>query len=64
MPTIFFHCPKLDENQKKAAVTKLTDAASEVTGIDRHSFVVYLEEKDPVNVGVGGELLRDVLKNR
>jgi 4-oxalocrotonate tautomerase family enzyme len=58
-----FHCPKLDARQKRDAVSKLTEAASEVTGIDRKSFVVYLEEKDPANVGVGGEMLEDLLKN-
>ncbi len=64
MPTIVFHCPKLNEQQKRDAVRRLTAAASEITGIDRKSFVVYLEEKDPANVGVGGEILRDLLANR
>ncbi len=64
MPTIFFHCPKLTEEQKQEAIERLTDAGSEVTGIARESFVVYLEEKDPSNVGVGGEVLKERLSRR
>ncbi len=59
MPTIFFHCPELTDNQKKEAIRKFTEVGSEVTGIDSKSFVVYLEEKNPADVGVGGEMLRD-----
>lgn len=59
MPTIIFNCPKLNDNQKKEAVKRFTEVGSEITGIKQESFVVYIEEKDPGNVGVGGKLLKN-----
>ncbi len=59
MPTIFFHCPKLNEDQKREAVDKMAQIGSDITGIRKEAFVVYLEEKDPENVGVGGVMLKD-----
>ncbi len=59
MPTIFFHCPKLSQEQKSKAIKELTRVGSEVTGMDERAFVVYLEEKSQDNVGVGGTKLSD-----
>ncbi len=64
MPTIVFHSPKLTDAQKKEAIQRFTEAGSAVTGIDEKNFVVYLEEKDPGNVGVGGEVLKDLLQRQ
>ncbi len=57
MPTIYFEAPKMSKEQKAEIVTAFTQAASKVTGITPHAFVVYIRENDPENVGVGGELL-------
>ncbi len=61
MPTIHFYCPELDEEQKQEAIEGLTRVGSEVTGIDEDNFVVYLEERTPDMVGVGGQKLADML---
>ncbi|NIN92518.1 MAG: 4-oxalocrotonate tautomerase [Candidatus Aenigmarchaeota archaeon] len=62
MPTIFFYGPRLDKEKSKEMIKDFTETASQVTGIERSAFVVYLRESKPENVGVGGELLEDKLK--
>jgi len=62
MPTIFFYGPKLDKEKRKEMIRSFTDTASRLTGIEKSAFVVYLRESAPEGVGVGGELLEDMLK--
>ncbi len=64
MPTIFFYGPELDKEKSRGMIRSFTDTASRLTGIDRSAFVVYLRASSPENVGVGGELLEDRLKER
>ena len=64
MPTIFFYGPKLEKEKRKIMIQEFTETASRLTGIDRSAFVVYLRESVPEEIGVGGELLEDVLKRR
>jgi 4-oxalocrotonate tautomerase len=59
MPTIFFYGPKMDKEKKKEMIKSFTETASSLTGIDRSAFVVYLQESNPENVGVGGILLEE-----
>jgi len=59
MPTIFFYGPKLDKEKKRELVQSFTEKASQLTGIPTSAFVVYLQETDRDNVGVGGTLLSD-----
>ena len=62
MPTIFFYGPRLDKDQSREMIKSFTATASRLTGIDKSAFVVYLREASHDNVGVGGELLEDKLK--
>ena len=62
MPTIFFDGPKLDKGKRKEMIKSFTDTASRLTGIEESAFAVYLRESTPEDVGVGGELLEDMLK--
>ncbi|MBM4306288.1 MAG: 4-oxalocrotonate tautomerase [Deltaproteobacteria bacterium] len=64
MPTIFFYGPMLEKGKRKEMIKSFTDTASRLTGIQKSAFVVYLRESGPEDVGVGGELLEDVLKER
>jgi len=59
MPTIFFYGPKMDKEKKKEMIKSFTETASKLTGVDRSAFVVYLQESNPENVGVGGILLEE-----
>ncbi len=63
MPTIFFYGPRLEREKKIELIRSFTKAASAATGIREEAFVVYLRETAPDQVGVGGELLEDRLKN-
>lgn len=62
MPTIFFYGPKLDREKKRQLISSFTETASRLTGIDKSAFVVYLRPSSPEDVGVGGELLEDRLR--
>ena len=64
MPTIFFYGPKLDKEKRKEIIKSFTETASRLTGIEKSAFVVYLRESTPQDVGVGGELLEDVIRTR
>ncbi len=59
MPTIFFYGPELEKEKRRELIKSFTEKASELTGIEKASFVVYLRNSDPEHVGVGGELLED-----
>ncbi len=64
MPTIFFYGPKMEKEKKKEMIKSFTDTASNLTGIDKSAFVVYLQESSPENVGVGGILLEERRKGQ
>ncbi len=53
MPTFFFYGPELDIEKKRELIKSVTNKASELTGIDKRAFVVYLRPSSPDNVGVG-----------
>ncbi len=62
LPTIFFYGPDLEKEKRRELIRRFTQAASELTGIDQSAFVVYLRPSDRDRVGVGGQLLEDVMK--
>jgi len=64
MPTLFFYGPKLEKEKRKEMIRAFTETASRLTGIEKSAFVIYLRESTPEEVGVGGELLEDVLKRK
>ena len=61
MPIITIDGPKLSKEQKKDLVESFTREAVRVTKIPIQGFVVLINENDPDNWGVGGELLSDRL---
>ena len=62
MPVISIDGPHLSKEQKKDLVESFTKEAARITGIPTYAFVVLINENEPDNVGVGGELLSDRLK--
>ena len=65
MPVIIFEGGgKLDKDKKGELIRELTDAAVRVTGIGAPAFTIYIHENEYDNIGVGGELLTDVLKRQ
>ena len=55
MPTIFFYGPKLDTEKSKEMIKSFTETASQVTGINKAAFVVYLRDSSPGKGDVGAE---------
>jgi len=64
MPVIIFEGGKMDKGKKEELVRELTEASVRVTGIDASAFITYVHENDFDNIGVGGELLTEILKKR
>lgn len=62
MPEIIFEGPKMEREKKAQLVREFTESASRITGIPQEAFIVLLKENDPENVGVGGQLLADRLR--
>ena len=59
MPLITVEGPKIEVEQKRRLVKKLTAAAVEVYGMDKEHIIVLIRENAPENVGVGGQLIAD-----
>lgn len=59
MPVITFESSKLTKEQKQKIAKEFTKTASEVTGISKDDFYVFIKENDFDNVSVGGILLSD-----
>lgn len=63
MPVITIDLGFLENREKKGELVKaLTDAAVGVTGIPSDKFIVFINEMDRDNIGIGGALLSDIIK--
>ncbi len=62
MPFITVDGPSLELDRKRSLVRALTEAASKVYGIPEEAFSVLIREASPENVGLGGKLLADKLR--
>ena len=61
MPVIIFEGGKMEKDRKKQLIQGLTRAAADTTGIHEQAFTICIHENDPESVGVGGEMLTEVL---
>ena len=62
MPVITIDTAALSREKKEQLVSTLTRNASEITGIAPEKFIVLINELERDNIGVGGQLLSDILK--
>ena len=62
MPVLFFYGPELNEKGKKELIKSFTESTTKVTGLDKMTVTVLLRVTTHEDVGVGGELLREILK--
>ena len=63
MPLITFEGGKLTDKMKKELITKLTDVASEITGIPKNIFYISIREMPFENVAIGGRSVKE-MKNK
>lgn len=64
MPVITIDLAVMESSEKKAELIKaLTDAAASVTQIPADKFVVFINEMEKDNIGIGGRQLSDILRN-
>ena len=65
MPSIRFDGPRIEDLDKKRELIKtVTDAAVKAYGLPKQNMIVVIQENNPENVGVGGELLADQCRAR
>lgn len=62
MPIITFDVGKLSKEQKAELVSEFTETAHRVTGISKEAIVTVIREHDLDNIGSGGQLLAEKLK--
>ncbi|HHV70996.1 MAG TPA: 4-oxalocrotonate tautomerase [Clostridia bacterium] len=57
MPVIYVEGPKMNKEQKEELIKTLTEKSAQILNLPTQAFTVVINEHDPDNVGVGGELL-------
>lgn len=62
MPVITIDLSAVTLEKKAQLVQTLTRNASEITGIPQDKFIVLINELERDNIGVGGQLLSDLMK--
>jgi 4-oxalocrotonate tautomerase len=63
MPVITLDSAKLTKEQKGELIKELTATASKIMNIPEQSYYVFLKENEMDNIGAGGKLLADFLKD-
>lgn len=61
MPHIVVYCPPLEFEEKAAVVKGVTEAFAKATGHEPEIISVHIQEFSYQNIGVGGQLLAEVL---
>ncbi|SFM10369.1 4-oxalocrotonate tautomerase [Paenibacillus sp. 1_12] len=64
MPVITLNSAKLSKEQKGELIKELTAVAAKIMNIPEQSYYVFLKENETDNVGVGGQLLAEYLKDK
>ncbi|WP_319532472.1 tautomerase family protein [uncultured Cohaesibacter sp.] len=66
MPVITMTLGKeqINEAQKRAFIQDVTALGAKISGIAEQSFIVFVEELETDNIGVGGTVLSDKLRGR
>ena len=64
MPHIVIYCPPLDKDKKVDVVKNMTEAFAQSTGHDPEIISVHIQEFSYHNIGVGGQLLSEVLPEK
>lgn len=64
MPHIVIYCPPLGKEKKAATVKAVTEAFAKTSGHEMDIISVHIHEFSYSNIGVGGQLLADILDPR
>ena len=62
MPIVRVDGPKIDIGKKRELAKRLTEVIAEVYEMDKKHIIVLINENEPENVSVGGELIPDRVK--
>ena len=61
MPNITIQLYKVSPEKKKELIERVSQAAAEVTGIPVDKFLMYIDEYETDNIGVGGKTLTEFM---
>ncbi|SFO62218.1 4-oxalocrotonate tautomerase [Cohaesibacter marisflavi] len=62
--TMTLGADQIDQQKKTAFIQTVTKSAAEITNIPEQSFIVFIEQLDSDNIGVGGVSLTEKRKLR
>ncbi|WP_316863100.1 tautomerase family protein [uncultured Cohaesibacter sp.] len=60
--TMTLGADQIDQQQKNAFIKQITASAAEITRIPEKSFIVFIEQLDADNIGIGGLSLAEKLR--
>lgn len=60
MPVINIEMHSVDTETKQALIKNLTKTAVDVTNIPAEKFIVFINELDSTNIGIGGLTLAEI----
>lgn len=63
MPYISIESGRLNAEQKKELIERLTATASEITHIPEEFFIITIKELPDENFGIGGKPIDDIKRN-
>ncbi|MEI8004558.1 MAG: 4-oxalocrotonate tautomerase DmpI [Bacteroidota bacterium] len=64
MPVITLEGPFLPEDKKEQLIREYTRISTEITGIPKEAFVIFIKENPYENMGQGGITIKEKLKNQ
>ncbi len=64
MPVISVTMSQVTKKQRKELISQLTATAVKITGIPPQSFTVTLNELPKDSLGIGGQTVEEILKNK
>ena len=64
MPVITMEGPFLPLNKKETLIKEFTKIAADITGISTDAFVVFIKENPYENMGQGGVLISEKIKQQ
>jgi 4-oxalocrotonate tautomerase len=60
MPVINIAMHKVDDQTKVNLIRGLTATAVEITKVPAERFTIFIDEKEPTNIGIGGKSYQEI----
>jgi 4-oxalocrotonate tautomerase family enzyme len=64
MPVINIAMHKVDDQTKTDLIREITATAVNITKVSAERFTVFIDEKEPMNIGIGGKTYQEIKAGR